>query len=67
MKVPLLDLRAQHNPIQKELLDAIAQVLTMLLIIIVSLCSAPPTPERVQPFLWRLNWLRAKSSFHSSQ
>jgi dTDP-4-amino-4,6-dideoxygalactose transaminase len=27
MKVPLLDLRAQHNPIQKELLDAIAQVL----------------------------------------
>jgi SSS family solute:Na+ symporter len=38
---------------------AIAQALTMLLIIIVSLCSAPPTPERVQPFLWRLNWLRA--------
>src|SRR6266540_4353358 len=27
MKVPLLDLRAQHDPIQKELLDAIAQVL----------------------------------------
>ena len=28
MKVPLLDLRAHHDPIQKELLDAIAQVLT---------------------------------------
>src|SRR5437867_5383336 len=27
MKVPLLDLRAHHDPIQKELLDAIAQVL----------------------------------------
>src|SRR6266568_2631514 len=27
MKVPLLDLKAQHDPIQKELLDAIAQVL----------------------------------------
>jgi len=27
MKIPLLDLKAQHDPIQKELLDAIAQVL----------------------------------------
>lgn len=27
MNVPLLDLRAQHEPMQKELLDAIAQVL----------------------------------------
>jgi SSS family solute:Na+ symporter len=38
---------------------AIAQALTMLLIIIVSLCTAPPSTERVQPFLWRLNWLSA--------
>jgi SSS family solute:Na+ symporter len=36
---------------------AIAQALTMLLIIIVSLCSTPPTPEQVQPFLWRPAWL----------
>jgi dTDP-4-amino-4,6-dideoxygalactose transaminase len=27
MKVPLLDLKAQHDPIQKEILDAIAGVL----------------------------------------
>ena len=38
---------------------AIAQALTMLLVIIVSLCTVPPTTERVRPFLWRLNWLRA--------
>ena len=27
MKVPLLDLKAQHDPIQQELLEAIAQVI----------------------------------------
>lgn len=38
---------------------AIAQAFTMLLIIVVSLCTTPPTPEQVQPFLWRPGWLRA--------
>jgi SSS family solute:Na+ symporter len=38
---------------------AIAQALTMLLIIIVSLCTAPPSFDQVRPFLWRPGWLRA--------
>ncbi len=38
---------------------AIAQALTMLLIVVVSLCTKPPTPEQVQPYLWRPAWLRA--------
>jgi len=38
---------------------AIAQALTMLLIIVVSLCTTLPAPEQVQPFLWRPAWLRA--------
>ncbi len=38
---------------------AIAQALTMLLIVIVSLCTTPPTFEQVQPFLWRAGWLGA--------
>ena len=37
---------------------AIAEVLTKLLIIIISLCTDPPTAERVEPFLWRLIRLR---------
>lgn len=36
---------------------AIAQVLTMLLIIVVSLYSVPPTDEQVKPFLWNPSWL----------
>ena len=38
---------------------AIAQVLTTLLIVVISLRTKPPTPEQVQPFLWRPAWLRA--------
>src|SRR5436309_455698 len=38
---------------------AIAQALTLLLIILVSLWTTPPAPEQVQPFLWRPAWLRA--------
>ena len=37
---------------------AIAQALTMLLIAVVSLNSAPPTDEQVKPFLWRMSWIR---------
>ncbi|MBE3123257.1 MAG: sodium/solute symporter, partial [Planctomycetes bacterium] len=37
---------------------AIAQALTMLLIIVVSLGTKPPTPDQVLPFLWRPSWLR---------
>jgi SSS family solute:Na+ symporter len=36
---------------------AIAQALTMLLIIVVSLRTTPLAPEQVQPFLWRPAWL----------
>jgi solute:Na+ symporter, SSS family len=36
---------------------AIAQGLTLLLIILVSLRTKRPTPEQVQPFLWRPSWL----------
>ena len=38
---------------------AMAQALTMLLIVIVSLCTPPPPLKQVQPFLWRPAWLRA--------
>jgi SSS family solute:Na+ symporter len=38
---------------------AIAQALTMLLIVVVSLGTTPPTPDQVQPFLWRPAWLQA--------
>jgi SSS family solute:Na+ symporter len=38
---------------------AIAQALTILLAIVVSLCTAPPKPEQVEPFTWRPSWLRA--------
>ncbi|MCI0538498.1 MAG: sodium/solute symporter [Verrucomicrobiales bacterium] len=38
---------------------AIAQVLTMLVIVAVSLNTAPPEPQQVEPFLWRPGWLRA--------
>lgn len=37
---------------------AIAQALTMLLIMVVSLNSAPPADEQVKPFLWRMSWIR---------
>jgi solute:Na+ symporter, SSS family len=36
---------------------AIAQALTMMLIVVVSLRTAPPQPEQVEPFLWRPSWL----------
>lgn len=35
----------------------IAQLLTMLLIIFVSLRTTAPTAEQVKPFIWRLSWL----------
>jgi solute:Na+ symporter, SSS family len=38
---------------------AIAQVLTMLLIVAVSLSTSPPDPKQVEPFLWRPGWLSA--------
>ena len=37
---------------------AIAQSLTMLLIVVVSLGTKPSTPEQVLPFLWRPSWLQ---------
>lgn len=37
---------------------AIAQFLTMLLIVIISLRTTPPTPKQVKPFLWHPSWLR---------
>lgn len=36
---------------------AIAQLLTMLLIVFVSLRSAPPLAEKVKPFIWKMSWL----------
>src|SRR4029453_12818650 len=39
---------------------AIAQVLTMLVIVVVSLNSMPPAPEQTEPFLWRPGWLRSE-------
>ncbi len=36
---------------------AIAQALTMGLIIAVSLCTVPPSAGQVAPFLWRRSWL----------
>ncbi len=38
---------------------AIAEVLTILLIVAVSLATAPPPPEQVEPFVWRPAWLSA--------
>jgi SSS family solute:Na+ symporter len=38
---------------------AIAQLLTMLLILAVSVCTLPPDPKQVEPFLWRPGWLSA--------
>ena len=37
---------------------AIAQALTMLLIVIVSLNTEAPSAEQVKPFIWKLSWLR---------
>lgn len=37
---------------------AIAQALTMLLIVIVSLNTQAPSAEQVKPFIWKLSWLR---------
>lgn len=36
---------------------ALAQVLTMALIAVVSLATPPPTREQVEPFTWRPKWL----------
>ena len=36
---------------------AIAQAITMLLIAVVSLNTAPPMQEQVRPFLWRRSWI----------
>jgi SSS family solute:Na+ symporter len=41
---------------------AIAQALTMILIVVVSLRTAPPKPEQVEPFLWRPSWLTVYSA-----
>ena len=38
---------------------AIAQVLIMMLAMVVSLFTAPPRPDQVEPFTWRASWLRA--------
>ena len=37
---------------------AIAQALTMLLIVFVSLRTPAPPPEQVKPFIWQFSWLR---------
>lgn len=37
---------------------AIAEALTMLLIVFVSLRTPAPLPEQVKPFTWNLSWLR---------
>jgi SSS family solute:Na+ symporter len=36
---------------------AIAQALTMLLIVLVSLYTTPPAPEAIKPFIWQTSWL----------
>jgi SSS family solute:Na+ symporter len=41
---------------------AIAQALTMILIVVISLRTAPPKPEQVEPFLWRPSWLTVYSA-----
>jgi SSS family solute:Na+ symporter len=41
---------------------AIAQVFTMLLIVLVSLLTMPPTPEQYAPFLWRPSCLATYKS-----
>ncbi|HTE22937.1 sodium:solute symporter family transporter [Flavitalea sp.] len=38
---------------------AIAQALTMILIVLVSLYSTPPSEEQAKPFTWRLSWLKS--------
>ncbi|MFO1497762.1 MAG: sodium/solute symporter [Verrucomicrobiota bacterium] len=38
---------------------AIAQALTLLLVAIVSACTAPPPLEQVEQFTWQPGWLRA--------
>ena len=38
---------------------AIAQALTMILIVLVSLYTTPPTEEQSRPFTWRLSWLKS--------
>ncbi len=38
---------------------AIAQALTMLLVVVVSLNTPRPAPEQAEPFHWRPAWLRA--------
>ncbi len=38
---------------------AIAQALTMILIVIVSLYTTPPTEEQARPFTWRISWLKS--------
>lgn len=37
----------------------IAQVLTMLLIVVVSLRTAPPSEDQTKPFIWQQSWLRS--------
>ena len=50
---------ASGSPLHWLYVGAIAQVLTMLLIIVVSLGTTPPPREQALPFLWRPGWLRA--------
>ncbi len=39
-------------------IGAIAQALTMILIVLVSLCTPAPDPEKVNLFVWHRSWLR---------
>ena len=38
-------------------IGGIAQVLTMLLIVVVSLRTAPPSEDQTKPFIWKRSWL----------
>jgi len=53
----ILALYALHIDLHWLYVGGIAQVLTMLLIAIVSLCSTPPSDEQTKPFIWKREWL----------
>ncbi len=59
-----LSLWAAHVSLHWLYVGAIAQVLTMLLVVAVSLAGKPPPTAQVEPFLWRPSWLHTRDGNH---
>lgn len=54
-----LALWASSSSLHWLYVGAIAQALTMILTVVVSLATPPPSRGQVEPFTWRPHWLRA--------